>query len=176
MYISRNGHHKHSYYLIKNGGLLGHSEEEVAIIAGITRYHRGSEPKPTHEAWYALGVEERTMVADLSAMLRLAEALDRSHKQVIKDLQVVFKERPRDFNKEIKDKEIKDKEIKDREPIGAVSLVLKLHQGSNCLPEIWALGEKKAFFESHFGVRLEAHVDNSLDLARAAKQQIKDSF
>ena len=44
-YISRNGHHKHSHYLIRHGGLLGHSEEEVGMIASVARYHRGSEPK-----------------------------------------------------------------------------------------------------------------------------------
>jgi exopolyphosphatase/guanosine-5'-triphosphate,3'-diphosphate pyrophosphatase len=54
MFIGRNGHHKHSYYLIKNAGLLGHSEEEVALIASIARYHRGSEPKVTHEAGIAM--------------------------------------------------------------------------------------------------------------------------
>ncbi|MBU6453235.1 MAG: Ppx/GppA family phosphatase [Cyanobacteria bacterium REEB67] len=161
MYIGRNGHHKHSYYLIKHGGLLGHSEEEVSIIAAIARYHRGSEPKVTHEAWYSIGAEDRTLVSDLAAILRLAEALDRSHKQVIGDLKVVFKERSRDFNKDL---------FKERDSLSTVSLVLTLHPEQNCLPEIWALGEKKTFFESHFGVRLEALVDSSLELAKAAKQ------
>ena len=160
MYIGRNGHHKHSYYLIKHGGLLGHSEEEVAIIAAIARYHRGSEPKVTHEAWYSIGIEDRALVSDLAAILRLAEALDRSHKQVVKELKVVFKEPSKDFARDI---------FKERENLSTVSLVLSLHEGQNCLPEIWALGEKKSFFENHFGVRLEALVDTGVVLAKSAK-------
>ncbi|MGH9553384.1 MAG: HD domain-containing protein, partial [Terriglobales bacterium] len=70
MYIGRNGHHKHSYYLIKNGGLLGHSEEEVAMIASIARYHRGSEPKDTHEAMHFVTPDNWKMVADMAAILR----------------------------------------------------------------------------------------------------------
>src|SRR5208283_3089424 len=151
MYIGRNGHHKHSYYLIKNGGLLGHSEEEVAIIASIARYHRGSEPKVTHEAWYSIAVEDRELVSDLASILRLAEALDRSHKQVIKNLSVVFKEPGKEFSKEAgKDgKESRDgskDQGREKESISTVSLVLTLHEGQNCLPEIWALSEKKTFF------------------------------
>ncbi|MBS1993861.1 MAG: Ppx/GppA family phosphatase [Cyanobacteria bacterium SZAS LIN-3] len=162
MYIGRNGHHKHSYYLIKHGGLLGHSEEEVNIIASIARYHRGSEPKVTHEAWYSIGVEDRSLVSDLAAILRLAEALDRSHKQVIKDIKVVFKEPGKDFNKDLS---------RERESIRTVSLVLTLHPGHNCLPEVWALNEKKAFFEAHYGVRLEVAVDSGVALTKADKSR-----
>jgi hypothetical protein len=42
-----------------------------------------------------------------------------------------------------------------------------LHQGQNCLPEIWALSEKKTFFEAHFGIKLEALVDASVERLRA---------
>jgi exopolyphosphatase / guanosine-5'-triphosphate,3'-diphosphate pyrophosphatase len=165
MYIGRNGHHKHSYYLIKHGGLLGHSEEEVGIIASIARYHRGSEPKVTHEAWYSIGVEDRKLVSDLAAILRLAEALDRSHKQVIQSLDVVFKDSGKDFGKDSgkdfgKDfaKDFGKDGSKERETINTVNLNLTLHLGQNCLPEMWALNEKKTFFEAHFGVRLQASV------------------
>jgi exopolyphosphatase/guanosine-5'-triphosphate,3'-diphosphate pyrophosphatase len=99
-------------------------------------------------------VEDRNLVSDLAAILRLAEALDRSHKQVIKDLNVVFKESSKDFSKE-------------GESISGVNLVLSLHEGQNCLPEIWALNEKKAFFEEHYGVRLEASVASAASLAKS---------
>lgn len=137
MFVGRNGHHKHSYYLIKNGGLLGHSEEEVAIIASIARYHRGSEPKVTHEAWYSLDIEGRKMAHDLSSFLRIAEALDRSHKQVVKDLKVALK--------------ASTKEGQNR----VLSLFLTLHEGQTAQSEIWAINEKKSFFENHFQVKLE---------------------
>lgn len=141
MFIGRNGHHKHSYYLIKHAGLLGHSEEEVALIASIARYHRGSEPKVTHEAWYTLDLEGRKVVYDLASFLRVAEALDRSHKQVIKDLRVIVNAAPGPTTSRV------------------ISLFLTLHEGANCQSEIWALSEKKHFFEEHFQVRLEVLVD-----------------
>ena len=51
IYIGRSGHHKHSYYLIKQEELLGYNREEIQVIASIARYHRGSTPKETHDAW-----------------------------------------------------------------------------------------------------------------------------
>lgn len=44
-YVSHSSHHKHSYYLIRNGELLGYTETEIEIIANLARYHRKSPPK-----------------------------------------------------------------------------------------------------------------------------------
>jgi exopolyphosphatase / guanosine-5'-triphosphate,3'-diphosphate pyrophosphatase len=84
--ISYEQHHKHSYYLIKNGGLRGFEPEEIAIIALIARYHRQGQPKKSHEGFGALPKGRRKTVRLLSAMVRLAEGLDRSHTQVIERL------------------------------------------------------------------------------------------
>ena len=138
MFVGRNGHHKHSYYLIKNGGLLGHSEEEVSMIASIARYNRGSEPKVTHEAWYSLDLEGRKIVHDLAAFLRIAEALDRSHRQVVRDLKVMVNAGLRDSR--------------------TINLLLLLHEGETAQSEIWALGEKQLFFENHYQVELSVLV------------------
>ena len=40
VHISYERHHRHSYYLIKNGDLRGFDPEEIEIIALIARYHR----------------------------------------------------------------------------------------------------------------------------------------
>jgi len=82
-HISYTGHHKHSYYLVKNGDLRGFEPEEIAVIALITRYHRKSPPKKTHEEFAALRPKLRDTVRHVSAILRLAETLDRSHSQSI---------------------------------------------------------------------------------------------
>ena len=110
----------------------------MAIIAAIARYHRGSEPKVTHEAWYTLDLEGRKLVHDLAAFLRIAEALDRSHRQVVRDLRVMVNASHRD-NK-------------------VLNLLLSLHEAETAQSEIWALGEKKAFFEMHFQVSLDVLV------------------
>ena len=47
-HISYEKHHRHSYYLIKNGDLRGFEPEEIDVIALLTRYHRRATPKPEH--------------------------------------------------------------------------------------------------------------------------------
>ncbi|HEY9789497.1 MAG TPA: Ppx/GppA phosphatase family protein [Candidatus Obscuribacterales bacterium] len=145
MFIGRNGHHKHSYYLIKNGGLLGHSEEEVSLIASIARYHRGSEPKDSHEAFQSIPESQRRMVTEMAAILRLAEALDRSHRQSVQRLELDF-----------------ESEGKNKDGRRCVSLIIYVRTGENWEPETWALKEKKALFEKCFNARLtfEVRVDN----------------
>jgi exopolyphosphatase/guanosine-5'-triphosphate,3'-diphosphate pyrophosphatase len=82
-HISYTGHHKHSYYLVKNGDLRGFEPEEIDVIALMTRYHRKTPPKKTHAPFAALRPKLRETVRQLSAILRLAETLDRSHSQSI---------------------------------------------------------------------------------------------
>ena len=77
VYVSHAAHHKHSYYLIKNGELLGFSELEIDTIANLARYHRKSAPKKKHDAYQDLPKKYRQVVSQLSALLRLAVALDR---------------------------------------------------------------------------------------------------
>jgi exopolyphosphatase/guanosine-5'-triphosphate,3'-diphosphate pyrophosphatase len=83
VHISYERHHRHSYYLIKNGDLRGFEPHETEIIALIARYHRQALPKKSHEGFTDLGPEHRRVVKGLSAMVRLAEGLDRSHAQAV---------------------------------------------------------------------------------------------
>src|SRR6266700_1621605 len=49
VHISYERHHKHSYYLIKNGDLRGFEPDEIEIVALAARYHRQGAPKKRHE-------------------------------------------------------------------------------------------------------------------------------
>jgi exopolyphosphatase / guanosine-5'-triphosphate,3'-diphosphate pyrophosphatase len=89
VHISYERHHRHSYYLIKNGELRGFDPEEIEIIALLARYHRQATPKKAHDEYGALKGRLRRTVRTLAAMLRLAEGLDRSHAQVVTALDVV---------------------------------------------------------------------------------------
>lgn len=151
MFIGRNGHHKHSYYLIKNGGLLGHSEEEVSLIASIARYHRGSEPKEAHEAFYTIPFAARKLVGDMAAILRLAEALDRSHRQVVQSLKMSVAPHSRG-------------NMERRQ----VLIDLTPRQGESCQAEKWALTEKKRFFEEQFQVWLDLPIEADKTLAQSS--------
>jgi len=77
-HINISAYHKHSWYLIKNGELLGYSQAEHLMVAAIARYHRKSLPKKRHESWQLLIDEsQRSLVSDMSLLLRLASSLDR---------------------------------------------------------------------------------------------------
>jgi exopolyphosphatase/guanosine-5'-triphosphate,3'-diphosphate pyrophosphatase len=83
VHISYERHHRHSYYLIKNGDLRGFDPQEIEVIALIARYHRQATPKKGHEGYGDLSGSPRKAVKILSAMVRLAEGLDRSHAQAL---------------------------------------------------------------------------------------------
>jgi exopolyphosphatase/guanosine-5'-triphosphate,3'-diphosphate pyrophosphatase len=83
VHISYDRHHRHSYYLIKNGDLRGFEPREIEVIALVTRYHRQATPKKSHEGYGDLNGTLRGTVRVLSAIVRLAEGLDRSHAQAL---------------------------------------------------------------------------------------------
>lgn len=84
-FISIRSHHKHSMYLIENSDLFGLSKKDLHIIALIARYHRRSSPKPEHVEYNSLEKESRLTVIKLAAILRVADALDRSNSQRVRE-------------------------------------------------------------------------------------------
>ncbi len=87
-HISYVKHHRHSYYLIRNGGLRGFEPQEVEAMALIARYHRRSRPRKSHAAFASLPAPIRRAVRTGAAILRVAESLDRSHAQVVTGLEL----------------------------------------------------------------------------------------
>jgi exopolyphosphatase/guanosine-5'-triphosphate,3'-diphosphate pyrophosphatase len=88
VHISYERHHKHSYYLIKNGDLRGFEPEEIETIALVARYHRRATPKMRHEGYQEFNRRGRGTIRTLAAILRLAESLDRSHGQTISGVEL----------------------------------------------------------------------------------------
>jgi exopolyphosphatase/guanosine-5'-triphosphate,3'-diphosphate pyrophosphatase len=80
--------HKHSYYLIKNGDLRGFAPEEIETLALVARYHRRGRPRKKHAGFASLSKEARRKVRVLAGLLRVADALDRSHRQVVRALTI----------------------------------------------------------------------------------------
>lgn len=126
--ISHKGHHKHSYYLIRNGGLQGFTEREVEIVANIARYHRKGRPKKSHYSWQNLSPEDRPAVRSLVALLRLANALDRTHFSVVSSLTCRIRN-------------------------GRVNLLV--HSDKDVELELWHARRQAAFFEKQFDCRLD---------------------
>ena len=79
LFIAPRNHHKHSMYLIQNTDLFGLNSHDIKLVALIARYHRRSPPRPSHPEYMALDFADRIAVAKLSAILRIADALDRTH-------------------------------------------------------------------------------------------------
>ncbi len=129
-HIRENKHHKHTYYLITHADLPGFSSEEIDIIANVARYHRRNPPKMRHKGFRRLHGEQRKLVMTLSALLRIADGLDRSHFSVIKGMKV---------------------ELGDP---------LRLHVAFREDPELelWTTARRKLLFEKVFRCRVELHV------------------
>ncbi|MFM7634104.1 MAG: Ppx/GppA phosphatase family protein [Cyanobacteriota bacterium] len=87
--INISAYHKHTWYLIRHGELLGYSQVEHLMVAAMARYHRRSLPKKRHESWQLIeGREQRRLVATMALLLRLAAALDRRPAGVIRAIRV----------------------------------------------------------------------------------------
>jgi len=122
-FISKKGHHKHSLYLLSRSELPGLSPTEMLMVANVARYHRKEVPRPTHPEFTRLSKQNRDRTTRLAALLRVADALDRTHLQHVEGVRAIPKA----------------KEVK-----------LVLDCDGDCLLERWALGQKKSLFEEVF--------------------------
>jgi exopolyphosphatase/guanosine-5'-triphosphate,3'-diphosphate pyrophosphatase len=91
MSVDYDDHHKHSRYLILNGGLPGFSPAEVAIIAQTARYHRKGMPDPG-PMQALLNNGDAKLLDRCAVLLRLAEDLERSRDQLVRATQVELHE------------------------------------------------------------------------------------
>jgi exopolyphosphatase/guanosine-5'-triphosphate,3'-diphosphate pyrophosphatase len=146
IHISYERHHRHSYYLIKNGDLRGFEPDEIEIMALVARYHRRATPKKDHEGYADLDANQRKAVRTLSAFLRLAESLDRSRHSVIRKLDV----RQRDGECRIEIQAVGDSEL-----------------------EVWAGSRQLAVLEEELGrtFRIEAkHIEEEVPQKGSARR------
>lgn len=134
IFISHSSHHKHSYYMIRNAELLGFTETEIEIIANIARYHRKAPPKKKHEGYQnLLTKDQRALVSQMSAILRVAVALDRRQIGAIKAIKCHFP--------------------------NSEELILELtpaYSNDDCALELWSLDQKKEVFQQEFNTQVIA--------------------
>jgi len=88
-------HHKHSHYLISTSTLDAFDPREKEILAEVSRYHRGASPKPRHPSFAALRPWQQETVRRLAALLRVANALDRTHAARVVELYASLVKRKR---------------------------------------------------------------------------------
>ncbi|MGH2831232.1 MAG: HD domain-containing protein [Solirubrobacteraceae bacterium] len=127
MSVDYDDHHKHSRYLILNGGLPGFSPAEVAIIAQAARYHRKGMPELGPMA-ALLSNGDAGRLDRCAVLLRLAEDLERSRDQLVRSTEMQLDD--------------------DR-------VLLRLHaDGPSAVPR-WAAGRERGLFARAFGRDLE---------------------
>lgn len=83
-------HNRHGQYLIMNSELLGFSSREQSILGNVVRYHGGRLPKKSHDEFARLRPVDRKLVQKLTAILTIADALDRSNRNAVREVRVDF--------------------------------------------------------------------------------------
>lgn len=81
--VSYPKHHKHSYSLITHAERLGLAPRERELVALVSRYHRRTGPRKKHPELAALTPADQDVVRRLSAILRVADGLDRGHSAAV---------------------------------------------------------------------------------------------
>ena len=127
MYIRGSDHQLHSNYIILHSDIFGLTKDDMQIISLVAKYHRGAGPNQNDSSFTSLPRSDRIVVLKLAAILRVADALDRSHSQ---------------------------KEIEVSTKIQEDNLILRVKGGQNLNLEKIALLEKGDLFESVFGYKL----------------------
>lgn len=119
-------HHKHGYYIISNSEIGGLSSDDLQIVATAVRFHRRAHPTDRHPEYAGLPREERKRASRIAAILRLADALDREHRQRIESLHI---------------------------QVRRGEFLLNPRSKGDCMLERWALESKGELFREVFGLR-----------------------
>jgi len=124
-FISLNEHYLHSYEIVMACEILGISNKELEIVANISRYHSKEIPSVGHANFMQMDETNRLVTAKLVALIRIADALDRSHNQKISEIKVTFE------NNEV---------------------TVRVDSTEDILLEEWAFETKAEFFQEVFGI------------------------
>lgn len=127
-HVSGESHHKHTAYLIQHGQLRGFTPQEVAMLVTVGRFHRQGEPKLSFEPFGGLDDQARAETRVLTALLQIADGLDRGHTGTVAGIEVV----------------IEDERVE-----------LRLRATGDVELDMWGARRKRALFEQVFGRRLE---------------------
>lgn len=130
--ISQDNHDKHSAYIVEAGKLRGFTKEEIAMLSTLVRYHKRGVPKYTeHPSVRLLSARGKKILSPLLGLLRIADALDRSHQGYVKEV---------------------------RSTVAGRELILELEVDGDVALEIFGLRKKAQLLESWLGVGLQIKV------------------
>ncbi len=128
-YVNRNGHHRHTYYIIANSEILGYTPQQRAIIGSIARYLGKSRPTPGDGPMNALHPEDQENVKKASVLLRIARALNMGRSQSVGKASVSARS-------------------------GQVRIKLMPRGKASVDLEVWSIEKDRAYFREVFGREL----------------------
>ncbi|MFN0152311.1 MAG: hypothetical protein ACKVU1_16525 [bacterium] len=89
-FVNHRDHHKHGEYLVRHGEIDGINGWRRDMLACLVRYHYKAEPVPDHKVYGGLDTERQHQVRGLTAILRLASALDVDMGRAVRRVDVAF--------------------------------------------------------------------------------------
>lgn len=88
-YINVTNHSTRSYHIIHTTEIIGLSSEEREIVAYATRFYVQTDLFSDRYFQY-MPEKQRALVSKISAILRIADVMDASHRQKLKNVSVAF--------------------------------------------------------------------------------------
>lgn len=125
-HVNLRRHYFYSYRLIISSDILGFSEAEKHIMANIAFYHSKGLPSDADANFASLTPNQKVTVSKLSAIIRLADAIDRSHRQKVSQAEAVLR---------------------------GDELVITVTSQEDMSLEGWTFADKAGFFEDVFGIK-----------------------
>lgn len=125
-FVSLRSHYLFSHRLILSSDILGFSEREKLIMACVAQYHSKGTPHPSDPSLQELSMAQQMTVAKLAAIIRLADAIDRTHRQKVKQIELAFR---------------------------GDELQVTVTTREDYALEQWTFADKADFFENVFGIR-----------------------
>ena len=87
-YVNRNGHHRHTHYILSNSEILGYTPQQRRIIAAIARFLGKSRPTTDDHAIETIEAEERASVQKAIMLLRIARALNLGRSRAVQKVRI----------------------------------------------------------------------------------------
>lgn len=125
-FINLRRHYYYSYRLIVSFDIIGFSDREKAIMGNIVYYHSNGIPSDGQYHFARLAKKDKVTVAKLAAIIRLADALDCSHRQKVSQSTVALK---------------------------GNEMTIQVKVMNDYALEEWTFADKADFFEDVFGIR-----------------------
>jgi exopolyphosphatase / guanosine-5'-triphosphate,3'-diphosphate pyrophosphatase len=132
-YVNRNGHHRHTHYIISNSEILGYTPQQRRIIAAIARYLGKSRPATEDGPIKAIDSADRPHVQKAIVLLRMARALNLGRSRAVEKARIV----------------VRSAEVK-------LTLVPRRRMGVDL--EQWAIEKECGYFREVFGRELSTAV------------------